>query len=152
MMYSACMPTKLLQLCPTLCDPMDCSSPGIFKARILEWAPCLFPTQGSSQSKVKQSEVVQSCLTLCDPMDCTLPGSSIHRVLQARILECVAISFSRGYSRPRDRTWVSCITGRQTLYCLSHQNYVSYIFCFGRQVLTPNATWEANDVSCLKVK
>ena len=37
----------------------------------------------------------QPCLTLCDPMDCSLPGSSVHRILQARILEWVAISFSR---------------------------------------------------------
>ena len=41
------------------------------------------------------SEVVQSCLTLCDPMGCILPGSSVHGVFQARILEWVAISFSR---------------------------------------------------------
>ena len=44
----------------------------------------------------------QSCPTLCDPMDCNLPGSSVHRVCQARILEWVAISYSRGPSRPRD--------------------------------------------------
>ena len=49
----------------------------------------------------------QSCLTLCDPMDCSSPGSSIHGILQARILEWVAIPFSRGSSRPRDRTQVS---------------------------------------------
>ena len=55
-----------------------------------------------------ESEVAQSCPTLCDPMDCSLPGSSVHGILQARILEWVAISFSRGSSRPRDRTWVSC--------------------------------------------
>ena len=54
----------------------------------------------------------QSCLTLCDPMDCSLPGSSIHGILQARILEWVAISFSRRSSRPRDWTRVSCIVGR----------------------------------------
>ena len=53
--------------------------------------------------------VTQSCLTLCDPMDCTLPGSSVHGISQARILECFAISFSRGSSLSRDRTWVSCI-------------------------------------------
>ena len=47
-----------------------------------------------------QSEVAQSCLTLCDPMDCGLQGSSIHGILQARILEWVAISFSRGSSQP----------------------------------------------------
>ena len=54
----------------------------------------------------------QSCPTLCDPMDCSLPGSSVHGILQARILEWVAISFSRGSSQPRDQTRVSCIAGR----------------------------------------
>ena len=43
-----------------------------------------------------ESEVAQSCLTLCDPVDCSPPGSSIHGILQARILEWIAISFSRG--------------------------------------------------------
>ena len=61
---------------------------------------------------VKWSEVAQSCPTLCDPVDCSPPGSCIHGNLQARILEWVAISFSRGSSRPRDRTQDSCITGR----------------------------------------
>ena len=45
---------------------------------------------------------LQSCPTLCDPMDCSLPGSSVHRILQARILEWVAISYYRGSSQPRD--------------------------------------------------
>ena len=61
---------------------------------------------------MKESEIAQSCLTLCDPMDCSLPGSSVHGISQARILEWVAISFSRGFSRPRDRTQVSGIAGR----------------------------------------
>ena len=56
--------------------------------------------------------LLQSCPTLCDPMDCNLPGSSVHGILQARILEWVAISFSRGSSQPRDRTCISCIAGR----------------------------------------
>jgi len=56
--------------------------------------------------------VAQSCLTLCDPMDCSLPGSSFHGILQARVLEWVAISFSRGSSQPRDGTQVSRIPGR----------------------------------------
>ena len=60
------------------------------------------------------SEVAQSCLTLCDPMDSSLPGSSIHGILQARILEWVAISFSRVSARPRDQTQVSRIAGRLT--------------------------------------
>ena len=59
--------------------------------------------------------VAQSCLTLCDPVDCSPPGSSVHGILQARTLEWVAISFSRGSSQPRDRTCVSC-TGRWVLY------------------------------------
>ena len=56
--------------------------------------------------------VTQSCLTLCDPMDCSPPGSSVHGILQARILEWIAMPSSRGSSQPRDRphvSWVSCI-------------------------------------------
>ena len=72
--------------------------------------------------------VTQSCLTLCDPMDCSPPGSSVHGILQARILECIAIPFSRGSSQPRDRTQVSCIAGR--LYLMSHQGsqFISYLY------------------------
>ena len=60
--------------------------------------------------------------TLCDSMDCSPPGSSVHGILQARILEWVAIPFSRGSSPPRDRSHVSCISciGRQVLYDLCH--------------------------------
>ena len=63
--------------------------------------------------QARRSEVAQSCLTLCNPMNCSLPGSSNHGILQARILEWVAISFSRGSSQPRDRTRVSHIGGRR---------------------------------------
>ena len=69
---------------------------------------CIF----SSCTK-KRKKVTQSCLTLCNPMDCSPPVSSIHAIFQARVLEWVAISFSRGYSRPRDQTWVSQIVGRR---------------------------------------
>ena len=58
------------------------------------------------------SEFAHSCPTLCDPMDCSLPGSSIHGIFQARVLEWIAISFSRRSSRSRDWTWVSRIVGR----------------------------------------
>ena len=53
-----------------------------------------------------------SCPTLCNHRDSSLPGSSVHELLQARILEWVAIPFSRGSSQPRDRTWVTLIAGR----------------------------------------
>ena len=56
--------------------------------------------------------VAQLCLTLCNPMDCRLQGSSIHGIFQARVLEWVAMSFSRGSSRPRDLTRVSHVIGR----------------------------------------
>ena len=65
----------------------------------------------STGEEVKWSEVAQSCPTPCDPVDCSPPGFSVHGSLQVRILEWVAISFSRGSSRPRDQTWVSCIAG-----------------------------------------
>ena len=60
----------------------------------------------------KESEVAQSCPTVCDPMDCSPPGSSVHGIFQARVLEWVAISFSRGSSQPRYRTWIFHIAGR----------------------------------------
>ena len=66
--------------------------------------------------------VAQSCLTLCDPMDSSLPDSSVVGIFQARILEWVAISFSRGSSRPKDQT---------------------HVFYIGRQFLYHWATWEA---------
>ena len=52
----------------------------------------------------------QLCPTFCDPMDCSPPGSSVHGIFQARILEWVSISFSRGFSWPRDQTCVSCVS------------------------------------------
>ena len=58
------------------------------------------------------SVLVAPCPALCDPMDCSLLGSSIHGILQARILEWVAIRFSRGSSWPRDQTRVSCSAGK----------------------------------------
>ena len=61
----------------------------------------------------KESEVAQWCPTLCNPMDCSLPGSSIRGIFQARVLEWVPISFSRGSSWPRVRTRVPCIAGRR---------------------------------------
>ena len=56
--------------------------------------------------------VAQWCLTLCNPIDHSLPGYSTHGILQTRILEWVAISFSKGSPWPRDRTRVSCIASR----------------------------------------
>ena len=57
----------------------------------------------------KRKSVTQLCLIFCDPMDCSLPGFSVYGILQARVREWVAISFSRGFSRPSNWTPVSCI-------------------------------------------
>ena len=62
---------------------------------------------------IKWSEVAQSRPTLCNPMDCSLPGSLVQGIFQARVLEWVAIAFSRRSSRPRDRTQFSRLVGRR---------------------------------------
>ena len=68
--------------------------------------------RGSFSYKTVRVLVAQSCLTLGDPIDCSPPGSSVYGILQARTLEWVTISFSKGSSRPKDRTLVPCVTGR----------------------------------------
>ena len=71
------------------------------------------PASGTTLSFLKVKLLVsQSCPTLCSSMYHSPPGSSVHRILQARILEWVAIRFSKGSSQPRDRIWVSHIAGR----------------------------------------
>ena len=79
-----CCCCSVAKLCPTLCDPMDCNSPGssvcgILQARILAAAA---------------AKSLQSCPTLCDPIDGSPPGSPVPGILQARTLEWVAMSFS----------------------------------------------------------
>ena len=102
---------KSLQLCPTLCDPIDSSPPGSHP-----WdspgkhtgVGCHFLLQCM---KVKsESEVTQLCPVLRNPTDCSLPGSSVHGISQARVLEWVAISSSRGSSQPRDGTLISYVS------------------------------------------
>ena len=83
--------------------------------RVASTIPLSFPLRECMPAKS-----LQSCPTLCDPVDCSPPGSSVHGILQARILEWVAMPSSGGSSPPRDRTqvsYVSCI-GRQVLYHL----------------------------------
>ena len=78
----------------------------------------IYPCEDEIQALIERKKVkvkvlvIQSCPTLCDPMDCSPPDSSVHGILQARILEKVAILFSRGPSWPWDQTSVSCTAGR----------------------------------------
>ena len=103
---------SVAQSCLSLCDPVDCSPPGssvhgISQGRILEWVA--FPSSRGSSPPRDQTQVsnvschacmhalaksLQSCPTLCDPTDSSPPGSSVPGILQARILQWVAISFS----------------------------------------------------------
>ena len=90
---------------------------------------CLCPQErkttkyNSLSISLERNLVTQSYLTLCNPMDCSPPGFSVHGILQARILEWVAIPFFSRSSRPRDWTQVSHV-GRQILYSLSYQGSI----------------------------
>ena len=80
--------------------------------RIFGLALLTSPSEDKLWEKTVKLLVAQSYLTLCDLMDWSPPSFSVHGILQARILEWVAILFSRGSSQLRDRTWVSSIAGR----------------------------------------
>ena len=127
---------KVAQWYLTLCDPMGYKVHGILQARILEWVAFPF-SRGSSQPRDRTQvsrfaggfftswatreaqEYWSGCCVLsrlvvsdsCHPIDCSLPGSSIHGLLQAKILEWVAYPFSRWYSWPRNQTRVFRIAG-----------------------------------------
>ena len=77
------------------------------------WSNMIWEVSASSThaDQCMHAELLQSCLTLRSPMDCSLPGSSVSGIFPAGILKWIAISFSRGSSRPRDRTCVSHTAG-----------------------------------------
>ena len=104
---------ELLFLCFPIASPVNLASRCTICCWLKQPDQGLFPERPcfSFLARRKEGLVVQSCLTLCDPMNRGLPGSSVHEILQARILQWVAISFSRGSSRLRDRTPVSCTAG-----------------------------------------
>ena len=88
--------------------------------------------------KVKNMEVLValSSPTVWDPVDCSLPGSSVHGILQARLPEWGAISFSRGCSQPRDQTWVSCIADGGFFHIWASREALSIIIlCFDYIIL-----------------
>ena len=87
---------KSLQLCPTLCDPIDGSLPSppfLGFSRQEHWSGLPFPSPMHESESV--SKVAQSHPTLCSPMDCSPPGSPIHGIFQARVLEWGAIALSK---------------------------------------------------------
>ena len=130
---------KLLQSCPTLCDPIDGSPPGC-----PPWdspgkntgVGCLFLLQCM---KVKsEREVVQSCPTLSDPMDCSLPGSSIHGIFQARVLEWGVTAFSV-------KAVCVCVCVRKLYYLFTLDTYSDFliwkVYCTFRISYTSLSMW-----------
>ena len=127
---------------------MDCSPPGssvhvISHGGILEWVVNSLSRDLSNPGIELESPVlagrfftteplvlvVQSCPTLCDSMDCSLPGSSVHGILQARILEWDAVSFFKRYSQPRDKVTQSPQMGKKTFWVLQLWIRVSELVC-----------------------
>ena len=114
--YFIFFPTRCLEINPlssSLCESQSVSSWTYYELiSVLEpWFPL--------KEECCCCLVAKSRPTLCDPIDCSLPGSSVHGISQARILEWVAISFSRGTSRLRDWTHIS----RQILYHWATREY-----------------------------
>ena len=96
---------------------------GFFFLSLLETDPDKTPTlELAAIPLCIRAGSLQSCLTLCNPLDYSLPGSYVHGILQARILEWVAMPSSRGSSLPRDRTHISYVSyiARRLLYCYCH--------------------------------
>ena len=85
------------------------------KELLVLWQDCHVPSGTCVGICVRERSVTQPCPTPCNTMECSPPDSSVHGIFQARTLEWVAISFSRGSSQPRDQTCISCI-GRWILY------------------------------------
>ena len=111
-----------------------CSTTKSYQDHILDIQSCIAlwrHSQGFKKGNVIHGNlwtVTKSCPTLCISMDCSPPGSSVHRISLARLLEWVAISFSRGSSWPRDWTCVSCIGRRFGNSLLpSHQGSPAHI-------------------------
>ena len=148
---------KSLQLCPTLCNPMNCSLPGssahgIFQAREDYWSGLPLPSP---------VYVLSPVWLFCNPMDHSPQGSSVNGISQARILKWVAISFSRGSSQPKgskphllllrrhaqslSHVWLSATHELQPAKLLDRTciSCISSISCTGRQILYHWATWEA---------
>ena len=123
--------------------------PGMWNLSSSDQGSNRHPLHWKTKSLNNWFSVAQSCLTLCGFMDCSPPGSSVLGISQTRVLEWVAISYSRASSRSRDRTQVSCAscTGRQVLYYWSSRENPRSIFGFLWLVLS----WKRGTIKALAV-
>ena len=103
---------------------------------LFHWSVCLSLWEYYTVLITIRCLIAQLCPTPCNPTDCSPPGSSVLQISQARILEQVAISFSRGSSRPRDQTGISCSSyiGRQSLYHWSSATWEAQSFILSFEV------------------
>ena len=101
------------------------------------------PKSAPKAARLWKSESVSRSVVpySCDPMDSSPPGSSVHGVLQARILEWVAISFCKGSSWPRDWTWVSCIAGGFFTIWVTREHSACRVICFLLEVGFPGRNY-----------
>ena len=113
-------------------------------------------SQYTSNKKILTSAVpclvAQSYLTLCNPVDWMLPGSSVHGILQARILEWVATPSSRGSSQPRNGTHVSCAADRFFTSWATREDHVKTRFFFFLNWFTDSVETQINSSSFLKIE
>ena len=129
--------------------PDWCSLPGAWGNIKSSWK-CHFP---QNTKCVCVCLVKKLCPSLCEPMDGSPPGFSVHEIFQARILEWVAISYSKGSSRPRGQTWVSCISciGRRILYsCTIWEALLEHYIPEGITIPTSRWKWERSSLVSVK--
>ena len=112
--------------------------------------PSLEVMMGPKNCVKCESVVARSCPTLWNPMHCSLPGSSIHRLLQARILEWISIPFSRGSSQPRDWTRVSHIAGRFSTVWATRETKEK-LYKSGSKMLSSKAVADIKEI-CIKLE
>ena len=132
------------------------SSDIIFSWKKSPWwrAPCSYSILSyvySCCTYVVRAPSLQLWLTLWDPMDCSLPGSPVHGISQARILQWVVISFSRGSSRPRDWTHVSCVSCTEGrffyLWVPGEAQHLRCIIILKISLYLPYSSFEASQVA-----
>ena len=110
-------------------DTVDSAPDHLNKANIsIQWVTRIFRFPSAYKNSVLSCFVAQSCLTLCDTTDCSPRGFSVHGILQAGILEWVAMPSSRGSSQPRDQTQIFCIAGGFFTIWATRESHIKVTF------------------------
>ena len=115
-----------MKLCSMLCGSLD--GRGVWQGMdaCICMAESLRCSPETTTLLISYVLVTQLCPALCDPVDCSPPASSVHGILQAGILEWVAIPFSWGSSWPSDRSWVSCVAVKFFTIWATREVYIKH--------------------------